>query len=577
MSFLRVWAPEAAKLEIEQLDRRLAMKRAEEGWWTSVEPVSFGVDYAFFIDGEGPWPDPRSASQPSGVHGPSRTVDHAVFRWSDQSWVAPTLDAAVIYELHVGTFTPVGTFTSTIERLDHLRDLGVTHVELMPVAEFPGDRGWGYDGVDLYAPHHSYGGPDGLKTLVDACHARGLGVILDVVYNHFGPAGNYWSRFGPYLTQHYKTPWGEAVNLDGAGSDHVRRYFCDNALIWLRAYHFDGLRLDAVHAIFDRSATHFLEQLATEVAALGRELGRNFVIIAESDLNDPRLVRPSEAGGYEIDAQWSDDFHHALHALLTGEREGYYRDFGKLDDLAKALQQAFVYDGRYSIYRNRRHGRSPTGLSGNRFICCTQNHDQVGNRARGDRLAHLVSPGRLKIAATMLLMSPFVPMLFQGEEWAASTPFQYFTGHEDPDLARAVSEGRKREFAEIAQDANAVPDPQSPGTFLSSKLDWSECSREPHRQMLEWYRELIALRRRTPALTNGRMEEVEIYFDEAKQWFVMWRDPITVAFNLSGDRQRIEYPGKAGARLIMASRAGIVVGKGAIELPPDSIAILTDC
>jgi maltooligosyltrehalose trehalohydrolase len=549
------------------------MTRAANGWWTSNTSLRAGADYVCFIDGQGPFPDPRSAAQPAGVHGASRIVDHQAFPWSDGAWRPPRLESAVIYELHVGTFTLPGTFAAAVERLDYLRELGVTHLELMPVAEFPGDRGWGYDGVDLYAPHHAYGSHDALKTLIDACHARGLAIILDVVYNHFGPSGNYWSCFGPYLTRGHATPWGDAVNLDDRGSDEVRRHFCDNALMWLRDYHFDGLRLDAVHTMFDQSATHFLEQVAGEVASLSRQLERRFVLIAESDLNDPRIIRPREFGGYALDAQWSDDFHHALHALLTGERQGYYRDFGTLADLAQALRQGFVYDGRYSVYRDRRHGRAPIGLSGHRFVCCTQNHDQIGNRARGERLAHLISPGRLRIAAAVLFTSPFIPMLFQGEEWAASSPFQYFTGHPEPDLAHAVSEGRKHECVDFGWDPAAIPDPQAMATFVRSKLDWSESAREPHRQILKWYRELIALRRRCPTLTNGGMREVKVIFDEAAQWFVMLREPIALTFNLSAHRHTIPLPQGAGNHLLMASEEGIVRHTNSVELPSEAVAI----
>jgi maltooligosyltrehalose trehalohydrolase len=559
------------------------MTRGADAWWNADSPLAPGTDYCFFVHGEGPFPDPRSPFQPVGVHGPSRTVDHAAFRWSDQEWNAPPLADAIIYELHVGTFTPAGTFLSTIERLDDLRAIGVTHVELMPVAEFAGARGWGYDGVDLYAPHHVYGGPEALKALVDACHARGLAVILDVVYNHFGPSGNYWSRFATYLTKRYATPWGDAVNLDDRGSDEVRRFFCDNALMWLRDYHFDGLRLDAVHAIFDRSATHLLEQLASEVAELEQQIGRRLVLIAESDLNDPRLLHSRERGGYALQAQWSDDFHHALHTVLTEERAGYYRDFGTLDDLAKALREGFVYDGgRYSVYRERHFGRPATDLGGERFVCFTQNHDQVGNRARGERLAHLVSLGRAKIAAAVLLLSPFVPMLFQGEEWAASAPFQYFTGHEEPELARAVTEGRKREFAAFGWSADEVPDPQTLSTFARSKLDWSERDREPHRGMLEWYRALIALRRSIPALSGGRMDQVQANFDGGKRWFVMRRDAITAVCNLSSTTQPVPLDGvgcknsseRVNERVILASAAGCIVRAREVELPPDAVAIL---
>jgi maltooligosyltrehalose trehalohydrolase len=461
----RVWAPRATKVEIAVDNTRTPMAPDTSGWWTADVPADGpATEYTFILDGGHPLPDPRSAWQPRGVHGPSRVVDHQAFAWTDARWQPGPLSSATVYELHVGTFTLAGTFEAAIERLDHLVALGITHVELMPVAEFPGGRGWGYDGVDLYAPHHGYGGPEGLKRLVDAAHRRGLAVILDVVYNHLGPAGNYLEHSGPYFTDRHRTPWGPAVNLDGPGSSEVRRFFCDNALMWLRDYYMDGLRLDAVHALIDTSAVHFLEQLAAEVQALAAQLGRHLVLIAESDLNDPRLVRPPEVGGYGVAAQWSDDFHHALHAVLTGERAGYYEDFGTLADLAQALTCAFVYDGRYSRFRDRRHGRPATGLSGHRFFGYLQNHDQIGNRAKGERSSHLISPGRLKIAAGLVLTSPFVPLLFQGEEWGASTPFQYFTDHEDPELGRAVSEGRRSEFSAFAWSAEEVPDPQDPAT-----------------------------------------------------------------------------------------------------------------
>jgi maltooligosyltrehalose trehalohydrolase len=433
------------------------MERGDRGWWHAHVPSGApGLDYAFSLDGGEPLPDPRSPWQPRGVHAPSRLVDHQRFSWTDQRWQAPPLGSAVIYELHVGTFSPEGTFDGVIGRLEHLAGLGVTHVELMPVAEFPGVRGWGYDGVDLWAPHHAYGGPDGLKRLVDACHARGLAVLLDVVYNHLGPSGNYLGRFGPYFTSRFRTPWGDAMNFDGAGSDEVRRFVCDNARMWLRDYHVDGLRLDAVHAIADGSAVHILEQLAQEVEKLAASLGRHLVLIAESNLNDPRIVQPPSAGGYGIDAQWNDDFHHALHTVLTGERHGYYADFGRLADLATAFRRGFVYAGEYSVFRDRRHGRPAIGVSGNRFVVSAQNHDQVGNRALGERASLLMSEGRLHIAAALLLTSPFVPMLFQGEEWGASTPFLYFTDHAEPELVEAVRKGRCQEFAAFAGHLRAL-------------------------------------------------------------------------------------------------------------------------
>jgi maltooligosyltrehalose trehalohydrolase len=574
MHTFHVWATIPKQVELALGKRRLPMKRGEDGWWTlEVSSAQPGEDYGFVLDDEGPLPDPRSPWQPNGVHAPSRLVDHAAFGWTDSSFKALPLMEAVAYELHVGSFTPEGTFTSAIAKLDHLARLGVTHVELMPLNEFSGNHGWGYDGVDLFAPHHAYGGPEDLKKLVNACHARGMAVLLDVVYNHLGPSGNYLGRFAPYFTDRYHTPWGLALNFDGAHSGEVRRFFCDNALMWLRDYHFDGLRLDAVHAICDQSARPFLEQLGDEVKELARQTGRRLVVIAESDLNDPRLIWPKEHGGFALDAQWSDDFHHALHAALTGERKGYYEDFGKLADLAKALRCAYMYDGCYSAFRQRCHGRPPTGLNGCRFLGYAQNHDQIGNRAQGERLSQLISAGRLKIAAALVFTSPFVPMLFQGEEWAAGTPFQYFTEHPESDLAKAVREGRRREFAAFGWKPEDVPDPQARETFTRSKLDWTELARNPHAAMLDWHRRLIQLRRAEPALGDDRMDSVNTHFDETARWFVLERGPVTVVFNLAETSQYVPLrEGEHG--ILLASEAEIEVIKNEIKLPPDAVAVL---
>jgi maltooligosyltrehalose trehalohydrolase len=575
MNLFRVWAPKAKKVEIEVRSRRLPMSAAENGWWSAeISPVEISGDYAFVIDGGKPLPDPRSPWQPHGIHGPSRPVNHGAFQWSDRHWQPVPLSGAVFYELHIGTFTPAGTFKSAIDNLDHLVRLGITHVELMPVAEFSGSRGWGYDGVYLYAPHHAYGEPDDLKLLVDACHARGLAVVLDVVYNHLGPAGNYLDRFGPYFTERYSTPWGAAVNLDGPFSDEVRRFFCDNALMWLRDYHLDGLRLDAVHAIVDASATHFLEQLASEVAALEAQIGRHLSLIAESDLNDPRIVRSPEVGGYGIDAQWSDDFRHCLHCVLTGERAGYHADFGSLADLAKALQRVFVYDGRYSEYRKRRHGKPPRGLSGHRFLGYLQNHDQIGNRAKGERSRHLMTLGRLKAGAALVFTAPFIPMLFQGEEWGATSPFLYFTNHEDPGLGRAVTEGRKHEFAAFGWKPEDIPDPQAPETFERSRLNWSEREVDPHSGLLEWHSRLIQLRREIPALSDGCLERVRTIFDENAKWFVVRRGPVVVACNLSDIAQRVPAGLGHGSKFLLASQDDVRLADDGVALPPDSVAIL---
>lgn len=575
MTTFRVWAPRASQVELTLGARRIAMRPGGEGWWQVEEPAAGpGAEYGFALDGSPPLPDPRSPWQPTGVHGPSRVLDHGAFTWSDARWQPPPLAAAVVYELHVGTFTGAGTFEAVIERLDHLVRLGITHVELMPVVEFPGARGWGYDGVDLFAPHHAYGGPVGLKRLVDACHGRGLAVTLDVVYNHLGPVGNYLGRFGPYFTDRYRTPWGEAVNLDAAGSDEVRRFLCDNALMWLRDYHVDGLRIDAVHAMLDRSATHVLEQLAAEVRALEGHLGRHLVLIAESDLNDPRLVQAPVAGGYGLDAQWNEDYHHALHALLTGERQGYYADFGGMGDVATALREGFVYAGRRSAYRRRRHGRPATGLGGHRFVGCLQNHDQVGNRARGERMSELVGLGRLMIGAALVLTAPFVPMLFQGEEWGARTPFQYFTDHDDPALGAAVRDGRRREVTAFGWNPEAVPDPQVRETFERSRLDWTEPAREPHASLLDWHRGLIRLRRAHPELSDGRMDLVRVDWDEQAGWMRLERGPITVAVNLEARRQAVPLGRERPRQLLLASSLEIALEPKGIALPSHSVAVL---
>jgi maltooligosyltrehalose trehalohydrolase len=574
MHTFRVWATLPKRIEVQVNGHNYAMRKGEDGWWTvEVDSAGPGSDYGFVLDGDGPFPDPRSAWQPHGMHGLSRVVAHDRFKWNDAGFRAARLSSAVIYELHIGTFTPGGTFEAAIQKLDPLAQLGVTHVELMPVAEFPGKHGWGYDGVDVFAPHQSYGGPEGLQRLVNACHARGLAALLDVVYNHLGPSGNYLAKYAPYFHARYHTPWGWAVNFDGPHNDEVRRFFCDNALMWLRDYHFDGLRLDAVHAISDMSARPFLEQLGDKVKQLSQQTGRPLVVIPESDLNDPRLVWPRERGGFGLDAQWSDDFHHALHAVLTGERSGYYGDFGTLADLAKALGQAYVYDGRYSAYRRRPHGRPPLGLEGHHFLGYAQTHDQVGNRAQGERLSQLVSLGRVKIAAALVLTSPFVPMLFQGEEWGASTPFQYFTDHPEPDLAKAVREGRRRELAAFGWQPEEAPDPQAPGTFLGSRLNWEERSREPHAGLLDWHRQLIRLRQREPALSDGRLEDVQTRLDEAARWLVVERGPIAVVCLLGDRAQRV--PVRAGElTILMASDDSIQVGGGGVAMRPDSVAIL---
>jgi maltooligosyltrehalose trehalohydrolase len=578
MHEFEVWAPKVKRVAVAIGDARYPMDGPDErGYWrASVDQAGPGTDYGFVLDDDAKaYPDPRSEWQPDGVHGLSRVYDQQAFSWSDTNWEALPLERAVIYELHIGTFTAEGTFDAAIERLDYLFTLGVTHVEIMPVAAFPGDYGWGYDGASLFAVTDVYGGPDGLKRLVDACHRCGLGVLLDVVYNHFGPVGNYSGKFGPYMTGKHRTPWGEAVNFEDARSDEVRRFFCDNALMWMRDYHMDGLRLDAVHEFVDRSAEHFLEQLSTEVEELSASLGRRLVLIAESDLNDPRIVTPRADGGYGMDAQWSDDFHHALFAVLAdgGDGKGYYVDFGSLEDLAKSLTKMFVYDGVYSRYRQRTHGRAVEGLSVHRFLGFIQNHDQVGNQATGERLEHLIGADRAKIAAGIVLTSPFIPMIFQGEEFAASSPFQYFAHHEDPEMAKSVKEGRQAEFAAFGWNPNDIPDPEKRETFERSKLKWDEVHEGQHEEMLEWYRRLIGLRRSSASLNDEDLGHVTVQFDEKKRWLTIQRRLVKVFCNLGDGPAEFANPDRLP--LLMVSRKGVEAGEEKIVLPPDTLAIVS--
>ncbi|MEU7574351.1 malto-oligosyltrehalose trehalohydrolase [Micromonospora sp. NPDC049240] len=575
MTEFTVWAPEAARVRL-----RLPgvadhdMRPGPDGWWRVEAPdAGPGADYAFLLDDdEQALPDPRSAWQPVGVHGPSRVYDHAAFPWTDTAWTGRQLPGSVLYELHIGTFTPEGTFDGAIARLDHLVELGVDLVELLPVNAFNGEHNWGYDGVCWYAPHEPYGGPDGLKRFVDAAHARGLGVILDVVYNHFGPSGAYAPRFAPYLAEQSNT-WGRTVNLDGPHSDGVRRYIVDSVLMWLRDYHVDGLRLDAVHAMPDGRATHWLEEVAVEVESLSTALGRPLSLIAESDLNDPTLITPREAGGYGLHAQWNDDAHHALHTLLTGERQGYYGDFGSLECLTDVLTGAFFHAGTWSSFRNRSHGRpvDRQRTPGHRFVAYLQNHDQIGNRATGDRISATLSTGMLRVGATLLMTAPFTPMLFMGEEWAATTPWQFFTSHPEPELAVAVATGRRREFADHGWATDDVPDPQDPQTFLRSRLDWAELDKPDHREMYEFHRRLIALRKSCPDLSDPRLHRVEVRHGD--QFLVVRRGDTLVVANLAERPQRVNLPG-AVRRVLLASSEGATVMRGGIELPAESAAIV---
>jgi maltooligosyltrehalose trehalohydrolase len=562
-----VWAPGAERVRVVIGETGHEMARSGGGWWRAEVPgAGAGTDYAFQIgDDDTRLPDPRSAWQPEGVHGPSRRYEHRAFPWTDQRWTGRALPGAVVYELHIGTFTEEGTFNRAIEHLDHLVDLGVDLVEVLPVNAFDGDKGWGYDGVLWGAVHQPYGGPDAFKRFVDACHSRGLGVVLDVVYNHLGPSGAYLGRFGPYFKG--ETIWGPSLNLDGPGSDEVRRYVIDNALTWFREFHVDALRLDAVHALHDERATHVLEELAAETAVLSASLGRPLSLIAESDLNDPKHTRPRAAGGYGLDAQWCDDVHHALHVALTGETTGYYADFGAQPDfggLKQALENAFFHAGTWSSFRGRSHGRQVDRAltPGHRFVVCLQNHDQIGNRATGDRLTATISPRRVLCGAALMLCSPFTPMLFMGEEWAATTPWQFFASFPDPELADAVRTGRRREFAEHGWGESEVPDPMDPATVLRSTLRWGELADPDHRAVYDTYKALIALRKAHPSLSDPRLDRFAVEVDSGV--VTLHRGPLALVVNLGAEAAPLT------GEVVFASP-----GAGPDSLPPDSFAVVS--
>lgn len=552
-----VWAPSARAVGLV-LDSAgaepIPLRRAADGWWTSDLVREQGRDYGFVVTGDDdevspPRPDPRSPRQPNGVHGLSRVHRVDPSRWTDAGWTGRRLAGSVIYEMHVGTFSAGGTLTSAIEHLDELVKLGVDMVEVMPVGAFNGEYGWGYDGVAWFAVHEPYGGPDAFQEFVDACHARGLAVCLDVVYNHLGPSGNYLPEFGPYLSA-ADGPWGSGLNLDGEHSGEVRRYIIDNALRWFSEFHVDALRLDAVHALHDASAVHLLEQLTIEVEALSTHLGRPLSLIAESDQNDPRTVTAREGGGLGLDGQWDDDVHHAVHAAVSGERQGYYVDFGSLESLKQVLTGAFLHAGTYSAFRGRVHGR-PVDVGrvpASRFVAYTLTHDQVGNRAAGDRPSMTLSPAQQLAKAALVLCSPFTPMLFQGEEWGAATPFSYFSSHPEPELAEAVRAGRRREFAATGWDPDEVADPQDPETFRRSVLDRSERAREPHAKILQVYRELIALRRAEPELSDPWLGAVHVEAGtEASdnRWLAVHRGSLALVVNLGTEPCRVPLAGDA--------------------------------
>ncbi|MEV7286195.1 malto-oligosyltrehalose trehalohydrolase [Streptomyces sp. NPDC093252] len=574
-----VWAPRADRVTLECGGDSHPMDRDPEraGWWTGHAEAADGTRYGFALDGGPVRPDPRSRRQPDGPDGPSAVVDHSRHTWR-APWPGRPLQGAVLYELHVGTFTREGTLDAAAERLGHLAELGVSHVELMPLCPFPGRHGWGYEGVSLWAVHEPYGGPGALKRFVDRAHGLGLGVVLDVVHNHLGPSGNYLPEFGPYFTDTHHTPWGSAVNLDAPGSDEVRAFLLGSALAWLRDYRLDGLRLDAVHALADTRAYPFLEELSAAVDALAVAEGRPLFLIAESDLNDPRLITPRPAGGLGLHAQWSDDFHHALHTALTGESQGYYADFARapLDAVAKTLTGGFFHDGTYSSFRDRHHGRplDRTRVAAHRLLGYSQTHDQIGNRAQGDRLSASLSPGLLACAATLTLAGPFTPMLFMGEEWAAGTPWQFFTDHTDPDLAEAVRRGRRREFAAHGWAEEDVPDPQDPATRDRSCLDWSEPREEPHARVLAWYRRLIALRGDHPDLTDPDLSDLRVTHDAGARWLAFRRGDLRVAVNLGAAPAAIPL-GTRRAEILAAWEPTPTPGAdGVLRLPGESGVVL---
>jgi maltooligosyltrehalose trehalohydrolase len=570
----RVWAPELARIEVKIGERRVPMTKNDAGYHEAVlDDCPEGTRYLFVLDGGDERPDPASRYQPDGVHAPSAVVG-TDFEWHDGGWTGIPLEDYVVYELHVGTFTSEGTFDAVIPHLDRLKELGVTAVELLPVAQFPGARNWGYDGVYAGAAQASYGGPRALKRLVDACHQRGLAILLDVVYNHLGPEGNYLGQFGPYFTDRYKTPWGLALNFDGPHSDHVRWYFIHSALQWIDEFHFDGLRVDAVHAIVDHSAEPFLQDLNVAVHARAKKLGRRVFSIAESDLNDPRVITPREEYGLDFDSQWADDYHHTLHVLLTGEQDGYYSGFAKnVSNLARVLETGYLYIGQHSNYRGRKYGLKPKTKDGAQFVVSIQNHDQVGNRMMGERLTDLISFDQARLAAAAIILSPFVPMLFMGEEYGEKAPFQYFTSHSDQDLIEAVRKGRREEFDDFSWEGEP-PDPHDEETFLRSKLNWSLLDRGEHSSMWRWYQQLLRLRRDTPALRRLDLASLETQADDAKQVLLVRRrgegDDVLVAFNFGGQAQTVEVPGGPWQSLL---ETGAKLEGSRLTLPPHGVAV----
>lgn len=540
-----VWAPFTEKMVVVLKDGAThSLYRTSHGYWEgNIKDTCPGTLYKFKINGKNEFPDPASRSQPEGIHSWSCITQNS-FSWQDENWKGLELSQMIIYELHIGTFTDKGTFEAVIDKLDHLKELGINTIELMPVSQFPGDRNWGYDGVYPFAAQESYGGAIGLKKLINACHKNSIAVILDAVYNHMGPEGNYISNYGPYFTDKYHTPWGSAINFDDKYSDEVRNFFLENVIMWLEEFHFDGLRLDAVHEIIDRGPIHFLKEMSQRVDELETQTGRKYVLIAESDLNDTKLVDSYKNGGYGLEGQWVDDFHHSIHTLLTGEVEGYYKDYGKLSHISKAFNQGFVYDGIFSEFRKRRVGNNPSHLDPSKFVVCIQNHDQVGNRMLGERITSLLSFEELKLAAGFLMVAPFVPMLFMGEEFAEDHPFQYFVSHGDEELVKAVQNGRKKEFEYFNHDKEEFPDPQSEKTFKGSRINWEFKEDKKKKLMFEYYKELIKLRKEG-YFNSFRNSEVRTDALEEKKFFTAYasgKEPLYAVFNFDEKENEISMP-----------------------------------
>ncbi len=578
MSPFDVWAPRARSLTLVVEGTQYPMTQGDGGWWQPAEPPASSDDvaYGYLVDGsDTPVPDPRSRRQPEGVHQLSRAFDPSAHAWQDGAWQSPGMNGGVIYEMHLGTFTPEGTLDAAIGKLDHLVDLGVQYVELLPVNAFNGTHNWGYDGVLWYAVQETYGGPAAYQRFVDAAHQRGLGVIQDVVYNHLGPSGNYLGLFGPYLTEGMSNTWGDSLNLDGPQSDEVREYVLQNLLMWFTDYHVDGLRLDAVHALHDERAVHILEEFGARTDACAEELGKPLFLIAESDLNNPRLIQTRDVGGYGLAGQWSDDFHHAVHVNLTRETEGYYLDFDSVGALAKVLEKGFFHNGTYSSFRERHHGREidPARVAPLQLVVCTQNHDQIGNRAAGDRISATLNPAQLAQAAVLNILGPFTPMLFMGEEYGASTPWPFFTSHPEPELGKATAEGRLKEFERMGWRPEDVPNPQDPATFASAKLDWAEAEQGHHAELLATYRHLISLRRDRAELRDADFTTVSVEFDEDSRWIVLHRGHTSVLLNL-GEHQASVPVRAAGAEVLLSTVDGVGLLDDAVQLPPYASLVL---